>query len=317
MPAKNEPTANITQAPLSGLRTSSLHRISDTELAIDRTFHAKAHHVFDAWTQPEFVKLWWAPAQRGVRMVECVGDVRPQGTYRYVIGRGETERYAFSGTYLEIERPTRLVYTQRFEGVPGEATLTIAFIEQGEFTTVSAREVYPNKEALDGALASGMEEGMNQTYEQLDELMVALRATPQFRISRVFDAPKHLVFKAWSKAEYVARWFTPAPLTTPACEVDLRVGGAFNVTMRTPDGMEFPMVATFTEVIPNERIVYVARIHGGLEVTTTVTLVERDGKTTLSGHQVYSREDESTRGAHAGWTQTLHQLGEMVAELAK
>jgi uncharacterized protein YndB with AHSA1/START domain len=127
-------------------------------------------------------------------------------------------------------------------------------------------------------------------------------------MSRVFDAPKSLVYEAWSKAEYVQRWFTPAPLTTPSCEVDLRPGGVFRLVMKMPDGMEFPMDARFTEVIPEERIVFRASIHGGVDIHTTVTFAEHAGKTTLSVHQTYSHETDATRGAHAGWTSTLDQL---------
>jgi uncharacterized protein YndB with AHSA1/START domain len=133
---------------------------------------------------------------------------------------------------------------------------------------------------------------------------------PELWMTRVFDAPKRLVFDAWSKAEYVSRWFTPAPLTTPSCEVDLRTGGAFRLVMRMPDGTEYPMDAKFTEVVPNERIVFAATIHGGVDVHTTVTFTENDGKTTLTVHQVYSHETDATRGANAGWTQTLDQLAE-------
>jgi uncharacterized protein YndB with AHSA1/START domain len=131
---------------------------------------------------------------------------------------------------------------------------------------------------------------------------------PELKMARVFDAPKRMVFEAWSKAEYVSRWFTPAPLTTPACEVDLRPGGVFRLVMRMPNGVEFPMDAHFTEVVSNERIAFVATIHGGVEIQTTVTFAESDGKTTLTVHQVYSRESDATRGAHAGWTATLNQL---------
>jgi uncharacterized protein YndB with AHSA1/START domain len=133
---------------------------------------------------------------------------------------------------------------------------------------------------------------------------------PEFRMTRVFDAPKRLVFEAWSNAEYVSRWFTPAPLTTPTCEVDFRAGGAFRVVMRTPDGVEFPMDAKFVEVVPGERIVFAAKLHGGLDVHTTVIFSEHEGKTTLDVHQIYSHETDATRGAHEGWTATLNQLAE-------
>jgi uncharacterized protein YndB with AHSA1/START domain len=127
-------------------------------------------------------------------------------------------------------------------------------------------------------------------------------------MTRVFDAPRRLVFEAWSKAEYVSRWFTPAPLTTPSCEVDLRTGGVFRLVMRMPDGVEFPMDARFVEVVPGERLVFTATIHGGVDVHTTVTFADEGEKTRLSVHQVYSHESDATRGAPAGWTSTLDQL---------
>jgi uncharacterized protein YndB with AHSA1/START domain len=142
------------------------------------------------------------------------------------------------------------------------------------------------------------------------------KSKPEFRTSREFDAPKRLVFEAWSRPEYLSKWFTPKPLTTPSCEVDLRTGGIFRVVMRMPDGLEHPMDAKFTEVVPEERIVFVAKIHGDLDVLTTVTFTERAGKTALSVHQVYSHEDESTRGAPMGWKATLDQLGEFLRSRA-
>jgi uncharacterized protein YndB with AHSA1/START domain len=132
---------------------------------------------------------------------------------------------------------------------------------------------------------------------------------PELRITRVFEAPKQLVFEAWTKAEHLSRWFTPAPLTTHGCELDFRPGGVFRLTMRTPDGIEFPMDARFTEIVPDERIAFDATVHGDLKILTTVTFAETtDGKTTLAVHQVYSHESDATRGANAGWTLTLDQL---------
>ena len=139
---------------------------------------------------------------------------------------------------------------------------------------------------------------------------------PELRLSRVFDAPRSLVWEAWSKAEYVKRWFTPAPLTTPRCEVDLRTGGIFCLVMKMPDGVELPMDARFVDVVPEERIVFTATIHGGVHVHTTVALAdEGTGKTRLDVHQVYSHETDATRGAPQGWTATLDQLAEVVRDI--
>ncbi len=137
---------------------------------------------------------------------------------------------------------------------------------------------------------------------------------PELKMTRVFDAPKSLVFEAWTKAEYLSQWFTPLPLTTPHCELDFRPGGAFHLTMRMPNGTEFPMDAKFLEIVHDERIVFAATIHGGVQVHTTVTFSEHGGKTTLDVHQTYSKETDATRGAQPGWTSTLDQLGAFVSK---
>jgi uncharacterized protein YndB with AHSA1/START domain len=136
---------------------------------------------------------------------------------------------------------------------------------------------------------------------------------PELKLTRVFDAPRSLVWEAWSKAEYVQRWFTPAPLTTPRCEVDLRTGGVFYLVMKMPDGLELPMDARFEEVVPQEKLIFTAMIHGGVHVHTTVRFSDEGaGKTRLDVHQVYSHESAATRGAPQGWKSTLDQLAEVV-----
>jgi len=153
---------------------------SDTEIVITRTLGARASIVFDAWTKPEHLRRWWAPKSRGVTFVQCDVDLRPGGTYRYVLTHGGAEPFAFLGKYIEIDRPARLVYTQCFEpspgvAMPGEAVITVTFEERDGSTTLVAREVYPSKEVRDGVLESGMEGGMRETFEQLEELVGSLR----------------------------------------------------------------------------------------------------------------------------------------------
>lgn len=157
-------------------RTTSVERTSDQEILITRTFGAPAEIVFDGYTKPEYVRRWWAPVSRGVTLIQCDAEVRPGGEYRYVLAHGKAGSFAFFGKYLEITRPTRLIYTQSFEPVlgqplPGEAIVTVTFEERDGSTTFVARERYPSKEALDGALSSGMEDGMRETFDQLDELV--------------------------------------------------------------------------------------------------------------------------------------------------
>ncbi|HEY2513507.1 MAG TPA: SRPBCC family protein [Polyangiaceae bacterium] len=157
---------------------TEVERRSDRELVVTRTFHAAARSVFDAWTKPELLKRWWAPKSMGVTLFECEQDVRVGGTYRFVFGHDPTQAMVFSGRYTEVARPTRLVFTQLFEPMrsAGEAVVTATFTERGGATTLVLHQLYPTKEALDGAVASGMEKGMRITFEQLEELVAGERA---------------------------------------------------------------------------------------------------------------------------------------------
>jgi uncharacterized protein YndB with AHSA1/START domain len=155
---------------------TQVERASDRELVIRRVFRARPQLVFDAMTKPELLRRWWAPRSLGVELHECDADVRVGGRYRYVFGKRGQPPMAFSGVYKEVVPGARLVYTQIFEPMAdaGEGVITAAFEAHPEGTLLVQRELYPSKEALDGALASGMEQGMRETLEQLDELLAQL-----------------------------------------------------------------------------------------------------------------------------------------------
>ncbi len=156
--------------------STTVERTSDRELVITRSFNARARIVFDAWTRPELLQRWWAPCSLGVRLMECEADVRVGGAYRYVFGRDASHPMAFSGVYREVVVPSRLVYTQIFEPVraAGEAIVTATFEDNGGKTRLVLHALYPSKEALDGAVASGMEYGARETMDQLEELVSKL-----------------------------------------------------------------------------------------------------------------------------------------------
>ena len=155
---------------------TALERTSDRELVITRTFNGPARIVFNAWTKPELLQRWWAPRSLGVTLFSCEADVRVGGSYRYVFGREGGPKVAFSGTYTEVSPPSRLVHTQIFEPMraAGEAIVTATFEEHEGRTRLVLHSLYPSKEALDGALASGMEHGMRETMDQLDALVATL-----------------------------------------------------------------------------------------------------------------------------------------------
>jgi uncharacterized protein YndB with AHSA1/START domain len=156
---------------------TNVERRSERELVVTRTFDAPARIVFDAWTKPELLARWWAPKGRGVTLFQCESDVRVGGKYRYVFGRDPKNPMVFSGTYTEVDRPSRLVWTQILESMraAGEVIVTATFQERDGKTDLVLTQLFPSKEALDGAIATGMEKGMRETFEQLEELVGSLR----------------------------------------------------------------------------------------------------------------------------------------------
>jgi len=153
--------------------STTVERKSERELVITRTVNGPARLVFEAWTKPELFKRWWVPKSFGLSLLSCEMDVRTGGSYRLVFRHGASEPMAFHGRYVEVTPHSRLVWTND-EGDDGGAVSTVTFEERGEKTLLVMHELYPSKEALDGALASGEKSGVRETFEQLDELLVTL-----------------------------------------------------------------------------------------------------------------------------------------------
>jgi len=153
-----------------------VERLTDCELVVTRTFDVPAQIVFDAWTKPELLKRWWAPKSFGVSLFECEQDVRVGGSYRFAFGRDPKNPEVFSGRYLEVDPPSRLVLTQLYERMPdvGDVVVTATFEENRGRTRLTVHQLFPSTEALEGALASGMERGMRVTLDQLDELVASM-----------------------------------------------------------------------------------------------------------------------------------------------
>ena len=153
---------------------TTVERKSERELVVTRTFDGPARIVFEAWTRPELLKRWWAPKSTGVSLVSCEADVRVGGRYRFEFGHAGSKPMVFFGRYLEVTPHSRLVWTN--EESDDAATTTVTFEEKDGKTVLVLHELYPSREALDGAL-SGMEGGMPEQFAQLDELLVTLGAS--------------------------------------------------------------------------------------------------------------------------------------------
>jgi uncharacterized protein YndB with AHSA1/START domain len=153
---------------------TTIERKSERELVVTRTFNGPARIVFEAWTKPELMKLWWAPKSAGVPLLSCEMDVRVGGRYRLEFGHDAATSMAFFGKYIEVTPPSRLVWTN--DESEDAAVTTVTFEEKEGQTLLVLHELYPSKEALDEAIA-GMEDGMPEQFEQLDALLATLGAS--------------------------------------------------------------------------------------------------------------------------------------------
>jgi len=155
---------------------TTVERKSERELVITRTINGPARIVFEAFAKPELLKQWWVPKSTGVSLLSCEADVRVGGRYRLVFGHDDAPKpMEFFGRYLEVTPYSRLVWTNE-EGEDGGAVTTVTFEERAGKTLLVMHDLYPSKEALDGTLA-GMEGGMSETLEQLDEFVVTRGAS--------------------------------------------------------------------------------------------------------------------------------------------
>jgi len=149
-------------------------------------------------------------------------------------------------------------------------------------------------------------------------------AAPPLQLSRVLRARREIVFRAWSSAEHIKRWFAPEGCTVAEANVEMRVGGRFELSMRSPDGMENWLRGTFVEIVPNTRLVIDMRIDDSagaplFRAYTELDFTDAPGGTRLDVTQTYTLIDLSKAwmlaGAPQGWNSTLDNLGREVLRM--
>jgi uncharacterized protein YndB with AHSA1/START domain len=158
-------------ATRSGSATVTLP--SDREIVITRVFDAPAQLVFEAMTKPEHVRRWYGLS--GSELVVCDIDLRVGGAWRYVLRGEDGTEHGFHGEYREIDAPGRMVSTEVYEGFPdAESINTVTLVEQDGRTTLTTVVLHESKEYRDGHINSGMEAGMQQTFDRLEELLASI-----------------------------------------------------------------------------------------------------------------------------------------------
>jgi len=156
--------------------TAVLTLPNDTDIQVVRRFAAPAAAVWRVFTEPDLVARWWAGRRGTVTSVEI--DLRVGGAYRYVMQADGGFEVAFHGEFTEVVPPERLVHTEVFEGMPdGDAAATLntyAFAEEDGTTTLTLVTRAPSKEVRDAIVESGMEGGLQEGFDLVDELAADL-----------------------------------------------------------------------------------------------------------------------------------------------
>ncbi|HSQ55338.1 MAG TPA: SRPBCC family protein, partial [Gemmata sp.] len=240
--------------------------------------------------------------------------------------------------YDEIVRPERIVYRHGggddAEPIKFQSTITLA--AKGERTEVTLHLVFDTPEERNHVVEKyGAIEGGNQTLGRLAEFVEKSGVAPEFILHRTFNAPRDVVYKAFTEEDRLAKWWGPKGLKMLHCKLDLRPGGLFHYGMSTPDGKEMWGKWVFREVQPPMRLVYVVSFSdkdGGttrapfnlewpLEVLASVTFKDEGEKTTITMTSTPINATEAERkafGGHfesmkAGFGGTLDQLDVFLA----
>jgi uncharacterized protein YndB with AHSA1/START domain len=160
--------------PMTSSGTAVVTLPTDTQILITREFDAPKDLVWRAWTTPELIKRWWNAKRGEVTVAEV--DLRVGGAWRYVMIADGGQEVGFHGEYREVVPAERIVSTEVFEGMPDAESLnTLTLTEQDGRTTLTVLVEHRNKEGRDGHIESGMEAGMQDAMDLLEEVAISLR----------------------------------------------------------------------------------------------------------------------------------------------
>jgi uncharacterized protein YndB with AHSA1/START domain len=312
--------------------------VGDRDIAATRTFDAPRDLVFKMWTDPKHLAHWWGP--KGFTTTTFAMDVKPGGVWRFVMHGPDGRDYQNRITYVEVVPGERLVYKHGGDKdvEPVNFQVTTTFADAGGKTRVTTRMVFPSAAARDHIIKTyGAAEGLDQTMGRLAEhLPQSAEVDKEFVISREFDAPRELVWKAWTERDRLMQWFGPKGFRMTAARLDFRPGGIFHYCLRSPSGQDMWGKFVYREIVAPQRIVLVNSFSDEkgnltrhpmsptwpLEMLTTTTFAEFQGRTTVTVRWNALNATEAERktfdtshdGMRMGWTGTFDQLAEYLAE---
>jgi uncharacterized protein YndB with AHSA1/START domain len=320
-------------------KNKSESTVLEKEMIITRVVDAPRELVWNAWVDPQQVVKWWGPKGFSATIHEM--NVKPGGAWNLTLHGPNGVDYPNQSVFIEVVKHEKIVFEHRGSKAGGKSDATFrstwTFEDLGGQTKITLINAFLTAEALQHVIKNyGAVEGGKQTLGRLAE-QLEKPSSKEFVITRVFDAPRELVFKAWIEPERFAKWFGPKGVAVKSAKQDLRPGGSLYTCMVTPDGHEMWGKMVYREIAPPEKLVYVNSFSdekGGLtrhpmsatwplEMLTTVILKDKGGKTelTLTWAPINSSAEEiatfesGMAGMTGGWTGTFDQLEAYLSEL--
>ncbi|WP_224095703.1 SRPBCC family protein [Nostoc sp. MS1] len=309
---------------------------------ITRVFNAPRELVWKVWTDPKHVEQWWGPKGFTTRVIEM--DLRPGGQWHFVMIGADGTQYPCKGIFQEVVPQERIVATDEFDegfekvinvDLPQTMVTTTIFSEEQGKTKLTMVIVHQSADDRRKHEQMGVIAGWNSSFDCLEEflakivvnqghrLTLTLPSDREIVVERVFNAPRQLVFEAWTQPFHVKRWFGGcSSMTMTLCEIDLRAGGSWRyVLYDSGNGIEHAFSGEYREIVPPERLVATERYEGVADSDhlNTLTLTENDGKTTLHIHIQHSsgeqRDGHLQSGMEVGMNQTLNRLEEILQSI--
>ncbi len=329
------------------LETTSdvLQPAAANEIVLSRVFAAPRSMVWGAFADPWQVSQWWGPKGFTTTMQEM--DLRPGGKWRLIMHGPDGTNYPNEMTFTEVVPMQRieLKLTGCREGTPPiHFHQTMTFTDEADGTRFTVRITFASAEERDQNVRDyGSIEGGKQMMARLGTYLTERGAHPleklageaanhELRITRTFNAPRELVWRAWTDPEMAMHWSGPKPFPAFHIELGKKPGDRWRIGLRgCPPGKDTPVEiwqgGVLREFVPPERLVYTFawedRTRVGLpapphETVITVRLEENSGKTTMHFHQAFFDTAAERDGHNGGWSSSFERLEELVnAQAAK
>lgn len=291
-------------------------------LVTTRVVDAPRELVWKAWTDPKQLAQWFPP--KGFTSPRCEVDPRPGGIFRVDMKAPDGppfngQVFPGAGVFREVVPNERLAVTFKGNGdVPPPILMTVSFEAQGNKTKLTVHQTAETVADYEALVKLRAAEGLQQSFEKLDELLgrsatgnTVSVADRVLTLTRVFDAPRELVWTAFTDPKHIVRWMFASDWESPFAETDVRPGGAFRIGMRPADHSHegFVLDGTYREIVTPERIVQV--IGDGRVMTAKFEDVSGKTRFTLSVEMAMSEEQE-----RQGYTQILDHFTAHIAKLS-